>query len=163
MAFPRPDTSLPPAWEYLIAHHLPARYGRTLTLRIGSRAYHFCARCTGQGIGFLLVLTLFLASPAFGTVASAPFALVVFGLLPSPALADWLWQSARSHESNNPVRVASGALLGAAFGGLVGYGLSGRWWLFGGSFALLGLYLALATLVLYRSGTMERVVAEHFP
>src|SRR5439155_24254598 len=36
----------PPRWEFLVSHHLPARFGRTLRLAVGRRTLHLCARRT---------------------------------------------------------------------------------------------------------------------
>jgi len=57
----------------------------------------------------------------------------------------------------------SGILLGLAFGGLVASGFSRDWLFFALGLAVLGGYLTVAALVLYRTGTWRRVVAEHFP
>jgi uncharacterized membrane protein len=153
----------PPEWEYLIAHHFPDRYGRTLTARIGRRSYHFCARCTGQLVGFAAVLAALLAVPAVWLLGSTPLAGLVLGLCPSFALVDWLAQTTNSRESSNRLRVISGGLLGAAFGGLVAFGLKGSWLLFGLGFLVLGGYLVVALVVLQRTGAWRRVIAEHFP
>lgn len=158
-----PSAVRTPNWEYLIAHHFPNRYSRTLELRVGGHSYHLCARCTGQLVGFLGVLILFLASPWFADVAVTPTAALILGLCPSASMADWLAQTTRSRESTNPRRVVSGIMLGAAFGGLIAYGISLHGLLFVGSLAVLGIYLALASLALSRTGSLARVVAEHFP
>jgi uncharacterized membrane protein len=152
-----------PDWEILIAHHFPNRYRRTLELRIGELSYHFCARCSGQLLGFLTILSLFLVSPSFGILLSAPISAVTLGVGPSLPTADWLTQTVRSRESNNYLRVVTGITLGAAFGGLVVYGLSQHWLLFLSSLAMLGFYTAFTSLVLYRTGSLRGVVADHFP
>jgi uncharacterized membrane protein len=158
----RPVSSTP-EWEYLIAHHFPDRYSRTLELRRGSRAYHFCARCTGELLGFVGCLALFLAIPWFATVGSTAVAAAILGLCPAAALVDWLTQTTRSRESTNPVRVGSGALLGIAFAGLVAFAVTGNWILFGVGLAVVGSYLIIALVVLYTTDSWRRVLDEHFP
>jgi len=157
-----PDQTAPD-WEYLIAHHFPNRYSRTLVARIGTRAFHFCARCTGELCGFSLYLSLFLAQPWFAMVGSTALVAGILGVCPAAALIDWLTQTVRLRESTNPIRVASGALLGIAFAGLLAFAVVGNWTLFGLGLAVLGLYLVVALAVLYRTGTWRRVMAEHFP
>lgn len=163
MAGEPPSGPVVPDWEYLIAHHFPNRYGRTLSLKIGRRVYHFCARCTGQALGFLALLSLFAIRPPFEASAATPAVALVLAVCPAAALADWLTQAVRSRESNNFLRLASGALLGVAVCGLLAYGLTQNWLLFASGLAVLGLYLGLALLVLSRTGSMRRVVADHFP
>jgi uncharacterized membrane protein len=159
-----PSNALRPAdWEYLIAHHFPDRYGRTLALRIGERTFHFCARCTGELFGFLAILTVFVTVPWFGAGVSTPLGGVILGSCPSVAMIDWLTQTVRSRESSNALRVVSGFLLGVAFGGLIAFGISRDWLFFALGLAVLGGYLTGAALVLYRTGTWRRVVADHFP
>lgn len=150
-------------WQYLIAHHLPDRYDRTLTLRIRRQSYHFCARCTGELFGFIAMVTAFLGIPPFGNLVSTPMAGLLLGLCPSPALVDWLTQTVGSRDSNNLLRVASGALLGVSAGGLIAYGVTHRWLFLGSGVAVLGSYLTVAVVVLYRTGAWRKVVAAHFP
>jgi uncharacterized membrane protein len=152
-----------PDWEYLIAHHLPDRYCRTLGLRVRTRTYHVCARCTGELAGFTTLLVAFLLSPEFAHALSTPLGGVVLAFVPSVAWIDWLGQSVGPRESTNSVRLGSGALVGAALGGLVAFGLARQWLLFGSGLAVVGLYLAAAAVTLQRAGVLERVVAEHFP
>ncbi len=159
----RSGSERPPSWDYLVAHHVPGRYDRTLAVSTRGRSYHFCARCTGEFFGVVAVLAGFLAFPRLGGLGSTPVAEVALALCPSAALVDWLTQTVGSRESNNSLRVASGFLLGVAVGGWLEFGVTGRWLLFGSGVAVLGLYLAIASLVLYRTGAWRRVVAEHFP
>jgi len=153
----------PPDWEILIAHHFPNRYSRTIALRIRRRSYHFCARCSGELVGFLGLIVPFLALPSVGATFSSPFGGIVLGVFPSVPLVDWLSQTLGRRESTNGLRVASGILLGAAFGGLVGYGVTARWAYFGLGLGVLAGYLAIAAAVLYRTGVWQKVLAEHFP
>ncbi len=150
-------------WEYLIAHHFPNRYNRTLQLRRSGRAYHFCARCTGELIGFGVYIALFLTFPGFASGSSTPLAATLIGIGPIVALIDWLTQTVRARESTNPIRVLSGGLVGAAFGGWVAFGVAQHWTLFALGTLMLGAYLAIAAGVLYWSGAWRKVLAEHFP
>lgn len=153
----------PPDWEYLLAHHFPDRYDRTFRLRVAGRSFHFCARCSGQLLGFVAILGPFLLAPRVGYLLSTPLAAVLLGLAPAVAMVDWLVQTVRSQESTNLRRVLSGGLLGAAFGGWVAYGVTWHAVLFAGGWVVLALYLALVCGVLYRTGAWRRVLAEHFP
>jgi uncharacterized membrane protein len=157
-----PDTGAP-GWEYLIAHHQPDRYCRTLTLRTPSGTLHFCARCTGELVGFVGLALAFVASPVFARDLTTPIGGVVLAALPSLAWIDWLSQSVGSRESTNLTRLGSGGLLGVALGGLVVFGVTRDWLLFGTGLAVLATYLAAAALGLQWKGVLERVVLEHFP
>jgi uncharacterized membrane protein len=152
-----------PEWEYLLAHHVPGRYCRTLEVRLRGRTLHFCARCSGELVGFVAFLGLFLASASFAALTTMPLAGVVLAVCPAPAWLDWVTQTVRSRESSNALRVTSGALLGAALGGLVAFGWHERWVLFGAGLGIVGSYLGLAMGILARTGAWRRVVAEHFP
>ena len=125
--------------------------------------YRLCARCTGQALGFLALLSVLAMRPSVGSILVTPAVALVLGICPAAAMADWLTQAVRSRESNNFLRLGSGALLGVAVGGLVAYGLFRHWVLFGAGMAVVGLYLGIASLALYRTGSMRRVVADHFP
>jgi uncharacterized membrane protein len=159
----QPTNPTAPDWEYLIAHHFPNRYSRTLEIRPRGRAYHFCARCSGELLGFVAFFAVFLLLPEFAALRASPIVALILGICPVVAFVDWLTQTLRARESTNALRVASGALLGAAFGGLVAYGLTAHWLLFGLGLTVAGFYLATAMVVLYRTGAWNRVIAEHFP
>lgn len=152
-----------PRWEYLLAHHTPERYHRTLRIDLGSRPLHVCARCTGQAVGFFGFLGALLSVPVLIGAIQAPVVLVAFALLPAPSALDWIRQSTRRHESTNRLRIATGALLGVAFGGLVALLASGELLFFLGGVGILGVYFA-GLLVALRSGdAWRRVLNEHFP
>lgn len=152
-----------PGWEYLIAHHQPHRYNRTLSLTLGPRRYHICARCAGQIVGILAWMGLLWLSVE---TRSAFFDLRVqwaFPLLPIPAALDWVSQSTGGRESNNSLRVLSGALLGIAGVDLVAALLLGHWLVFGVGLLVTAGYIAVILWVLYATGALRRVVEEHFP
>lgn len=157
------DRASAPRWEFLIAHHLPARYNRTLRLPLGGRAYHFCARCTGALFGFAFVVALFAVDLPFRLFAETPLAGLLLAAGPALAATDWLEQAAGRRESNNPIRVVSGVALGGSFGGLVAFGVSQQWWLLAAGFGVLGIYLGALSVLLFRSGAWRNVLAEHFP
>lgn len=152
-----------PRWEYLVAHHSPDRYRRTLRLSFHGRSIHLCARCSGQLLGFLGVLGTVFALAVLRAGVASPLALAAFALAPCPAAVDWFLQSTKARESTNPVRVTTGALLGAAFGGLLALPLSGQWLYFWGGCAVLFAYVfGIAAALRYR-GAWRRVLEEHFP
>ena len=157
---PRPAELGP---EYLIAHHTPERYSRTLVVRARRRTYHFCARCSGQLFGFALYLALFFAVPGGSSLLLAPVPLLSVALFPMPAAGDWITQALGRRESTNPLRVASGGLLGAAFAGVLALLLTERWKLFFGGLLLLASYVTGLLLVLWLTGGWRRVLREHFP
>jgi uncharacterized membrane protein len=158
-----PKVAPPPEWEYLVAHHFPDRYGRTLEVRLGERAVHFCARCSGELVGFVTFLVLFIGSARFAGDVSTPLGGVLLGLCPTPAAVDWLTQTVRRRESGNRLRLVSGTLLGVALGGLVAFGWTHRWPEFVGGVLVFVAYIATAMVVLDRTGAWRRVLAEHFP
>lgn len=152
-----------PRWAYVLAHHAPEGYRRTWTVRLRSREVHFCARCTGQFVGFLTVVIAFFGLPAAARWMEAPAVLAVFALLPAPAAVDWLAQSTGRRESTNGVRMITGILLGAAFGALLALLVSAHWWyLLGGLVVLTGYFGALLGTLRY-TGAWRRVLLEHFP
>lgn len=152
-----------PRWEYLVAHHTPNRFGRTLLVRVRDVEIHLCARCSGQLIGFLALGSLTLAFAAVRMGIATPAALAAFALAPAPAAVDWFRQAANDRESTNRIRVATGALLGAAFAGLVALPLTGHWLYFWGGCALLFAYVLGIAAALRYQGAWRRVLEEHFP
>jgi uncharacterized membrane protein len=100
--------------RHLLAHHEPHRYHRCYALRIRGRTVRLCARCSGVYPGIAAGLALFLAG-VFGSLH-----LLVVALSPLPALADWLVTHVRETEGYNPVRTATGFLLGTGYGVGVG-------------------------------------------
>ena len=157
---PRPAT-LPP--EYLIAHHTPDRYSRTIVVRVRRRPYHLCARCSGQVVGFALYLAVFFVVPGGASFLLVPAALLSVALFPIPAAVDWITQALGRRESTNGLRFASGGLLGAAFAGLLALLITERWELLLGGLLLLATYLAALLVVLRVTGGWHRVLREHFP
>ena len=153
----------PPRWEFLVSHHLPTRYGRTLVFSIGGGTVHLCARCTGQAIGVLTFLLLFLASDPVRTSLFLPAIQIAFALAPLPAAVDWLTQSLGRRESSNGGRVLSGLLLGLSFANLLALPLAGQWPLFLALLFVVALYAAGLAVVLGVTGSWRRVLEEHFP
>ena len=96
---------------YLLSHHEPADYDRCYAVPVRGRRVRLCARCTGIYPGVALgVAFAFLAAPAAST------ALVVAAVLPVFALVDWARTAFTGASGSNPVRTATGALLGAGYG-----------------------------------------------
>ncbi|OGS50040.1 MAG: hypothetical protein A3K65_06075 [Euryarchaeota archaeon RBG_16_68_12] len=153
----------PPRWEFLLSHHLPTRFGRTLRLAVGRRTLHLCARCTGQVVGALTVLLLFLASAPLHSTLFLPAIQVLFALAPVPSALDWLTQSLGRRESTNGLRVLSGLLLGASFADALILLLAGEWSLFLAAMGVVAIYVGALALVLRVTGGWRRVLEEHFP
>lgn len=129
---------------YLLSHHRPSEYDRCYALAVGDRTVRLCARCSGIYPGIALGLLLGVRSPAWLPT------LAVVALGPLPALLDWARTAgADAPSGSNPVRTATGALLGIAYGlGLVAL-LAGHDW----RVLAVGLgYGALAAVLLSRAG-----------
>lgn len=158
-----PEEPVDPGWEYLVSHHLPSRFNRTLRVRLGGRTVHLCARCSGQGLGVLAWLVVLLACLAGHLPLFAVRVQCVVAFFPLLPAWDWVTQSAGRRESNNSLRLVSGTLLGFAFTDLVATLLLGRWTLFIGGVLILAAYLVALMAILRWSGAWRRVLQEHFP
>lgn len=97
-------------WPFLLSHHLPSNFDRCYSVRLFGRDVHLCARCSGIYPGILAGLL------AFPLVPSVFTSIVVVALLPIPALVDWSVTAFTSRAGYNPVRTATGLLLGYAYG-----------------------------------------------
>lgn len=95
---------------YLLSHHLPGQRHRCYRLRPFGRRIDVCARCSGIYPGIVLGVLGSLFGP--GSVADLVFVVV----LPLPALIDWMVTSLGDYRGSNPIRTATGALLGYAYG-----------------------------------------------
>lgn len=85
-----------------------------ITLRILGRELRLCARCSGYALG-LLALTAFsglFGLPAFDSL-DARLQFLLCYLTVVPLALDWLTQSWGWRESNNGLRLLTGAILGA--------------------------------------------------
>jgi uncharacterized membrane protein len=152
-----------PRWEYLLSHHSPERWHRTLAVRRAGRVLHLCARCLGQAVGSLAwvscaIAALFEHFPMFSLRVQA-----VVALLPMAAALDWATQSMTLRESTNQLRVASGAMLGFALTDLVGALIARQWFVVAGGIGVLAIYAIGLTVVLWVSGAWRRVLEQHFP
>lgn len=163
MGAPANPASPAPEWEYLVAHHQPDRYSRTLGLHWRGRTVHFCARCTGQALGLVAYGTAFVLLAGWYPGWFSTPGQYLFAVLPLPAALDWLAQSVGRRESNNGVRLGTGLLLGIAYADLIALLVTGRWAFLLDGFAVFGLYLASIAVVLRVTGAWRRVVEEHFP
>jgi len=124
---------------------------------------HFCARCTGQVFGAVLIFVL-IAVRGGGD----PFLLnfwnqLPFAFLPFPAAVDWLTQSMGKRESSNMIRLTSGALLGSAFADTVVLLILQHWIYFLMALLVMVSYAAVLAGIIGFTGTWRRVVTEHFP
>ncbi len=153
----------PGAWEFLLAHHFPDRYGRTLRIAFRGKVVHACARCSGQVLGVLAFLVLYgvmvnRTYPLFSTDAQ-----LLMALAPLPAAWDWLTQSLGRRESVNRYRVVSGMFLGLAFADLVALVVTGRWTLVLGGLLVFVVYVLGILATLKVTGGWRKVLEEHFP
>ncbi len=153
----------PSAREFLLSHHIPARYDRTLSLCIGTRRVHLCARCSGQLLGGLAFVVLFFTIPEFRTQLFTPPYQLLIGIGPLGATVDWLTQSVGQRKSRNPVRVLTGALLGFTLVDALSLILTERWLDVIAAGIIFLAYAIVIVAVLVRSNAIEAVVAEHFP
>jgi uncharacterized membrane protein len=152
-----------PAWEIMLSHHLPPRFGRTVALRLRTRTIHFCARCSGQVVGLLGFMTLFGVSLWQPLPLFTPSTQLLFALGPLAAAADWVTQTLGHRESTNSVRVLSGALLGFSVTDVTALILSERWELFAGAVLVFAVYLSAIFILLKVTGAWRKVLEEHFP
>lgn len=152
-----------PSWGYLISHHFPGRYARTVSITIGRTRLRFCTRCSGQVLG---ALGFFVLVAAVGEVsaglATVPAQLLVASL-PVVAAVDWVTQALGRRESTGPIRGVSGALLGITLADALWLLVTRRWAFFGGAVAVFALYVVGVSVALYAGGGWRRVVEEHFP
>jgi uncharacterized membrane protein len=160
---PGPAPSEPRPWEYLLSHHFPDRYDRTLRLPIGRSGLRVCARCTAQGVGLIaFALGAALAVPA-GLAFFSPGVQLAIALAPLPAAADWTTQAMRRRESTTPLRFVTGLLLGFAFGDLLTLPFVRPWWWFALGLVFVAAYMGVILATLVGTGTWKSVVEEHFP
>lgn len=160
---PSSSPDLVPEWEYLLSHHGPARYRRTLRVRLGRSQVHVCSRCTGQLLGGLTAAAVLLLVSGAPALVFSPGVLIVVALLPAPATYDWLSQTIRGRESTNARRVASGSALGFSWVVLLALLLSRHWTLFLGGIGIAAGYALVVGLALRISGAWIRVIHDHFP
>lgn len=95
---------------YVLSHHEPAEWHRCYVPRVGGRRVRLCARCLGIYPGIVVGIAAWLvASPL-------PTGRLAVAALPLPALVDWAATAFTDRSGWNPVRTATGALLGYAYG-----------------------------------------------
>ncbi len=90
----------------VLSHHTRANLNRTWKLRVRGKDLYICSRCTGVAIGFVAALLFRQAVLLFSQNS------ILLLALPAFAMADWVLQTLKLHESKNPVRIASGFFLG---------------------------------------------------
>ena len=93
---------------FFLSHHRPHEYDRCFSLG----GIHLCARCLGVYPVMFAVIALQLALRTPKALALDWLAL----LLPLPALVDWARGRFNPRSGTNPMRLATGILLGAALG-----------------------------------------------
>jgi uncharacterized membrane protein len=106
--------------RYLLAHHEPSEWYRCYAPTVFGHRLHICARCAGIYPGIAAGLAAYAIGPAW--LVNVAFV----ALLPAPALADWMLTSFSERRGYNPVRTATGGLLGYGYGlGLLLFFLEG--------------------------------------
>lgn len=147
----------------ILSHHHPARYDRCIRLVVASRPLHFCARCSGQALGFLAGLVLWGLALRTLFPLALPMFQWPFALLPLPATIDWTRQSLGNGESTNLRRLWTGAFFGLGGADLLLL-LVFRPWPYGAiGLGVLLTYIVAIVGVLSARGALRRIVDEHFP
>jgi len=95
--------------RYLLAHHPPSGFHRCYAPVVAGRRVRLCARCLGVYPGIVAGVLVSLLAPWESPV-------VPVAVLPLPALVDWSLTTFRDWEGSNPVRTATGVLLGCGYG-----------------------------------------------
>ena len=93
---------------FALSHHDEMHYSRTLKITDSVR---LCARCTGMVTGFI---SFFIINIFVIPYIPWPIALTLMVSFVIPAIVDWVTQKYRMRESNNPLRIVTGFLLGAS-------------------------------------------------
>ncbi len=153
----------PPRWEYLIAHHFPARCSRTFAVPWGTRRYHICARCTGEVIGVLAYIVFVIVALPRYTEFFTPQVQFLFAFAPLPGAIDWVTQAVGWRESTNTLRVLTGLLAGATMADGIALIVLQQWALVVAACLVLTGYILGILLAIRRSGAWARVLEEHFP
>lgn len=97
----------------LLSHHMRENLNRTWKLNFRGKQYFICSRCSGVVIGLVTALLLRQTVVFFSQNSMLLLALPAF------AMTDWVLQTLRRHESKNPVRMASGFLLGLCWASML--------------------------------------------
>ena len=95
---------------YLLSHHEPEEYHRCYAPTVAGRRVRICARCLGVYPGIAAGLLVSVSGWPL------PTGLLAVAVLPLPALVDWTATAFTARRGWNPVRTATGAALGYAYG-----------------------------------------------
>jgi len=134
--------------EFLLSHHLPARYSHCVVLKIRGKPLHVCARCLGQFTAMAGAIVVFSVLSVEHLYWFSPPIQVLLYLAPMPAAVDWTVQTVTGKETTNPKRITTGALLGIAWVNLIAC-IVLRFWPWGvvGILSLLSYWAAMVLLV----------------
>jgi uncharacterized membrane protein len=99
---------------FLFSHHTKENLHRTLHLKIHGKDMYLCARCFGIFVG--LTISILFRQPLTTIVLQNPLIILI---LPAPAMTDWVTQTIRLRESSNPIRIATGSLLGVCWANML--------------------------------------------
>jgi len=96
---------------YVLSHHEPHDWHRCYTVEIPrtDSPWRLCARCSGIYPG--IALGVFLSSRGL-----FPVSIPVIALLPAFAIGERLLERGTDYEGSNPLRTATGLLLGTGYG-----------------------------------------------
>jgi uncharacterized membrane protein len=93
---------------FLLSHHEADEHDRCYAVGVRGRTVRLCARCTGIYPGIAVGLGV-------AAVGEWTAPLVLIAVLPAFALVDWTVTAFSTVDGANPVRTATGALLGFGY------------------------------------------------
>jgi uncharacterized membrane protein len=100
--------------EYLLSHHEPADYDRCYAVPFRGRRVRLCARCSGIYPGIAAGV-----AAAYVAGLGGSLLLLVAAISPAFTLVDWARTAFTRATGSNPMRTATGALLGFGYGAAV--------------------------------------------
>jgi len=135
----------------LLSHHSPKKLHRTIHIRIRRRDLYLCARCTGIWAGILSILLAF-----FLGLGLPPWLyILLWYVLPAPAIIDWITQSCKLRESKNTIRVGTGYLLGIGLGLVFLLLAKGMLYLFLFALMILGVYILSIYIIARKTNFLD--------
>lgn len=143
--------------RFLLSHHLPEQYDRTLCLRLGTSQLRICTRCTGLIAGLLAGVALLPPVMHDQTIVQLPSVQLAIAILPSLAVFDWATQYAPvPRDSTTMRRLATGILPGLALWDLVSLVREGLWLEWEVGIVVMSAYLLFVSLLASRSILLDR-------
>ncbi|MHA1301517.1 MAG: DUF2085 domain-containing protein [Candidatus Helarchaeota archaeon] len=130
-------------FSLLLSHHTEEYYNRTFTLSIRGKEVHFCARCSGVILSFIVALFVIYFMEI---ELEATFSLILATILVIPVVFDWGTQKLGYRESINSIRFITGSLLGIGIS-LLQFTYSIHWI----TFIVIAVYLVIFFIISMRS------------